>query len=164
MKHLTYIVQVLDFLAHKTRDIPVYQKHLNKMLDHCGHPPLLEKSSDSLSCTPVLEQYFTTLGCLLTQLPTQQEILKVLHAIQQLLLRPKPVALSSVKLELCIKAVELSKLPLILTQLLKTCSPEIHKKIIDIIYVIVLSSNTCCMFPTLILNLILLINIFLQVI
>lgn len=39
-------MQVLEFLAWKTRDNPDYQKHLDKMLEHCSWPPRFDKSSE----------------------------------------------------------------------------------------------------------------------
>lgn len=137
---------ILEFLARKILDNPEYRKYLNIMLDICAHPPLLEKSSECLSCSDIIVHYLTVLGYLLVLIPDNQEIIKTLDVINQLLIRSTPVEISAIKLEFLHSAVEKSRLPLILTDLIQISPSEIFKNILDTTFNVASISNVCCKF------------------
>ncbi|KAK0167140.1 hypothetical protein PV327_004576 [Microctonus hyperodae] len=144
VKHLPAIMTILEFLATKIQDIPEYKKYLNIMLDICAYPPLLEKSSEYLSCSDIIVHYFTVLGYLLVLIPNNQEIIKTLDIINKLLIRSTPVEISAIKLEFVHSAVEKSRLPLILSDLIQISSSEIFKDILDTTFNVASISNMCC--------------------
>ncbi|XP_044004058.1 uncharacterized protein LOC122849425 [Aphidius gifuensis] len=145
VKDLPAIMQVLEFLAWKTRDNPDYQKHLDKMLEHCCWPPRFDKSSEILSSRDVIEHYFSLLGYVIVILSNyQDDISKVLNALCQLLTKTKSIDKSAVKLEYRYEAVEKSKLPSIIANFIEICNIEIFDKVLDLIWIIVSISDTCC--------------------
>ncbi|KAK0094708.1 hypothetical protein PV326_010229 [Microctonus aethiopoides] len=144
VKHLPAIMEILEFLARKIQHNLEYKKYLNIMLDICAHPPLLEKSSEYLSCSDIIVHYFTVLGYLLVLIPNNLEIIKTLDVINQLLIRSTPVEISAIKLELLHSAVEKSRLPLILTDLIQISPSEIFKNILDTTFNVASISNVCC--------------------
>lgn len=77
-------------------------------------------------------------------LPNHLEILKVLDALCQLLTRSKSSDISAVKLDYCQRAVERSKLPMIIADLVAVCTPEIEKKLLNLTWIVVLISDECC--------------------
>ncbi|XP_046593942.1 cilia- and flagella-associated protein 69-like [Neodiprion lecontei] len=144
LKDLDDIMCILEFLALQARHVAEYQKYLDEMLDLCGMPPLLKKSSDGLFCVEILEHYFTLFAYLLVILPTVPEILMVHRAIHRLLDRKKVGHIAAVKLDHCHRAVEGSILPVTITALLEIATDEIHPRMLETTLLVASISHKCC--------------------
>ncbi|XP_063987765.1 uncharacterized protein LOC135167957 [Diachasmimorpha longicaudata] len=141
LKDLPDIVAVLEFLAWKTREIPEYQEPLLMILDAIRRPPEVEKPSENLTSSEVLQHYFTHLGCLLILLPRQEEIVKLLASLHGLLTRPKHPDVATIKLEYLLEAVENSSLPGILCRLIDNCPTEVLKDLLEVICHLAMTSE-----------------------
>ncbi|XP_017798308.1 PREDICTED: uncharacterized protein LOC108579312 [Habropoda laboriosa] len=133
-----YLHEVGDngyFLAENVQLVKEYELHFDRMLELCNLPPLLEKSFEGVTNCHILEQYFTLLGDLLVILPKHQA-LKVHQALHSLLLRTKLTNVNVIKLKHCRRAMEKSKLPLIVVELLQASFPDIYPKILDLIFLL----------------------------
>lgn len=138
-------MSVLEFLAWKTREVEGYRAHLGRMLQLCSRPPLLERASDSLTSSVITEHYFTLLGYLLTILPREEEIQQVRDALDALLIgQTKPANVAAVKLDFRRRAMENSKLPVIVAELLEAALPKIYPKILELAFVLTSVSRQCC--------------------
>ncbi|XP_011685792.1 PREDICTED: uncharacterized protein LOC105448749 isoform X2 [Wasmannia auropunctata] len=145
VKHLPAIMKVLEFLAWKTKEVNDYRVHLDRMLQLCSQPPLLEQTSESLAISVVMEHYFTLLGYLLTILPDEEDILRIHEALDCLLIkRTKPINVAAVKLDFRRQSMENSKLPIIVTELLEAAMPRIYPQILEIAHTLASISNQCC--------------------
>ncbi|XP_012288237.1 uncharacterized protein LOC105703988 [Orussus abietinus] len=142
--HLPALIEIIEFLAWKAREVPDYRIHLDRMLQLCGRPPRLEKTSENLFCGRVLQRYFTMFGYLLVILPAQREILQVHEALHELLTRTKPAVISAAKPELCRVAMENSELPVVVTRLAEFSPPHMYPKILDLIFLLASVSYKCC--------------------
>ncbi|KAI4500543.1 hypothetical protein M0802_004505 [Mischocyttarus mexicanus] len=141
VKHLPKVIKILEFLATNKNNVEDYHSHLDWMLEFSNRPPILERTSQSLLCLDIMEQYFTLFGYLLTILPNEQELLKVHEALRSLLIRTLPADSSAVKAELCRAAMERSNLSFRVTEILKTSSPEAYSNILELVFL--LSSISC---------------------
>jgi len=138
-------MKVLEFLAWKTREVNDYRMHLDRMLQLCSQPPLLKQTSESLASSVVMEHYFTLLGYLLTILPNKEDIQWIHEALDCLLIRRiKPTNIAAVKLDFCRRAMENSRLPIIIVELLEAAMPKMYPKILELAYMLVSISNQCC--------------------
>ncbi|XP_046742513.1 cilia- and flagella-associated protein 69-like [Diprion similis] len=146
VKDLDDIMCILEFLALQAQHVAEYQKYLNEILDLCGMPPLLKKSSEGLFCVEVLEHYFTLFAYLLVILPTVPEIFMVHEAIHRLLGRKKVGHIATVKLDHCHRAVEGSILPVIMTEMLEIATDEILPRMLETTLLVVSISHKCCTF------------------
>lgn len=140
------IIKILKFLAENVKTVEEYKLHLNRMLELCNIPPLLEKSSDSLIFDDIMKQYFTLLGQLLIILPTEQQILKIHKILHSLLLKTEIRNVAAVTFEYCRKAMEKSKLPIIVTELLSTSYLETYEKFLQLVFLLSSISYECCMY------------------
>lgn len=116
------------------------------MLEVIARPPELEKTSEILTCSKILQDYFSELGSLILLLPTHAEILNILGSLHELLTRPKKAEVSAIKLEYLHKGAENSDLPVILARLSPICPPEIWRNLLEVVCDIVTISKTCCRF------------------
>ena len=146
MKHLIAIMDILEFLSCKSKEVKYFQVHLDYMLDLCSQPLLLERNSKVLSCIEVLEQYFTVLGYLLLTLSTKEEISKICRALYYLLFKSNTVDVSTVPLEMRHQAMENSQLPVVLAKLLEVSSSDIYEQVLDLVFILVSVSSKCCEF------------------
>lgn len=137
-------MKILAFLAKNVTSIKEYELHLDQMLELCNLLPLLEKSSESLITLDIMEQYFTLLGHLLAILPTDKQALKIYEALRSLLLRTNSTNAATVKLEYRHRAMEKSRLPIILTNLLENSLPDTYPTILELIFLLSSVSYTCC--------------------
>ncbi|XP_043786646.1 cilia- and flagella-associated protein 69-like [Apis laboriosa] len=144
IKDLPLIIKVLKFLAENVKTVEEYKLHLNRMLELCNIPPLLEKSSDSLILDDIMEQYFTLLGHLLIILPTEHQILKIHRILHSLLLKTEIKNSAAVKFEHCRKAMEKSKLPIIIAELLRTSYLKMYEKILQLVFLLSSISYESC--------------------
>ncbi|KAG5314763.1 CFA69 protein, partial [Acromyrmex insinuator] len=145
VKHLPFIMKILEFLAWKSRETNDYRKHLNRMLQLCSKPPLLKQASESLTSSVIIEHYFTFLGYLLTILPNEEDVERIHEALDCLLIRQtKPMNVAAVKLDFCRRAMENSRLPIIIIELLEAAMPKIYPKILKLAYMVASISNQCC--------------------
>lgn len=145
VKHLPAVMKVLEFLAWKTREADDYQAHLDRMLHLCSQPPLLKQTSESLVSSVVMEHYFTLLGYLLTILPDEENVQWIYKALDCLLIkRTKPTNVAAVKLDLCRRTMENSRLPIIIVELLEDAMPKMYPQILELAYMLVSISNQCC--------------------
>ncbi|XP_015108721.1 cilia- and flagella-associated protein 69-like [Diachasma alloeum] len=144
VKDLPDIVIVLEFLGWKAREVPEYQEHLTTILGTISCPPEVEKPSENLTSSKILEHYFTHLGRLIILLPTQEGIIKLLGSFHELLTRPKRADISAIKLGYLYEAVEKSSLPVVLSRLINNCPPEISKNLLEVICDLVMTSEVCC--------------------
>lgn len=140
------IIKVLKFLAENVKTVKEYKIHLNRMLELCNIPPLLEKLSDNLILEDIMKHYFTLLGHLLIILPTEQQILKIHRILHSLLLKTKIKNIAAIKLEYCRKAVEKSELPIIIAELLRTSELKMYEKVLQLVFLLSSISYECCMY------------------
>lgn len=133
-------------MAENVNRVKEYELHLDRMLDLCDIPLVLEKSSESLIHEDVIEQYFTLLGHLLVILPTKKQALKVHKALHSLLLKKQKEDISAIQLEHCHKAVEKSKLPLTVVELLQASTTETYPKTLELVLLLSSISYKCCMY------------------
>ncbi|XP_076162248.1 cilia- and flagella-associated protein 69-like isoform X3 [Ptiloglossa arizonensis] len=143
VKDLPSVMKILAFLAKNVTSIKEYELHLDQMLELCNLLPLLEKSSESLITLDIMEQYFTLLGHLLAILPTDKQALKIYEALRSLLLRTNSTNAATVKLEYRHRAMEKSRLPIILTNLLENSLPDTYPTILELIFLLSSVSYTC---------------------
>ncbi|XP_018396892.1 PREDICTED: cilia- and flagella-associated protein 69-like, partial [Cyphomyrmex costatus] len=144
VKHLPAVMKILEFLAWKSREAE-YREHLDKMLQLCSQPPLLKQASESLTSSVVIEHYFTFLGYLLTILPNEEDVQRIHEALDCLLIRQtKPINIAAVKLDFRRRAMENSRLPIIIIELLDAAIPKIYPKILELAYMLASISNQCC--------------------
>ncbi|XP_033222568.1 cilia- and flagella-associated protein 69-like [Belonocnema kinseyi] len=144
IKHLAAVMDILEFLSLKAKSVKQYQIHLDRMLELCNQPLVLEKTSEILSCADVIEQYFTVLGYLLAILPSTAEVLQVYRAVGCLLIQSKHVEGSTIPLEICHRAMERSQLPIILAKLVQVSSFDIYERVLHLIFILVSVSSICC--------------------
>ncbi|KAG6796258.1 cilia- and flagella-associated protein 69 [Apis mellifera caucasica] len=144
IKDLPLIIKVLKFLAENVKTVKEYKIHLNRMLELCNIPPLLEKLSDNLILEDIMKHYFTLLGHLLIILPTEQQILKIHRILHSLLLKTKIKNIAAIKLEYCRKAVEKSELPIIIAELLRTSELKMYEKVLQLVFLLSSISYECC--------------------
>ncbi|XP_025073512.1 cilia- and flagella-associated protein 69-like [Pogonomyrmex barbatus] len=145
VKHLPAIIKVLEFLAWNSREIDDYRVHLNQMLQLCNRPPLLKHTSESLVISLVMEHYFTCLGYLLTILPFEEDVQRIYNILDCLLIgRTKSTNVAAVKLDFRRRAMENSKLPIIIVELLNAAMSKMYPKMLELAYILVSVSNQCC--------------------
>ncbi|XP_071562592.1 cilia- and flagella-associated protein 69-like [Temnothorax nylanderi] len=144
VKHLPAVMRVLEFLAWKTREANDYRAHLDRMLQLCSQPPLLKHTSESLVSSAVMEHYFTLLGYLLTILPDEEDVQRIHAALDCLLIKTKPKNVAAVKLDFRRRAMENSKLPIIIVELLEAAMLRMYQKILELAYMLASISNQCC--------------------
>ncbi|XP_018355188.1 PREDICTED: cilia- and flagella-associated protein 69-like [Trachymyrmex septentrionalis] len=145
VRHLPVIMKILEFLAWKSRETNDYQEHLDRMLQLCSQPPLLKQASESLTSSVIIEHYFTFLGYLLIILPNEEDVQRIHEALDCLLIRQtKPINIAAVKLDFCRRAMENSRLPIIIIELLEAAMPKIYPKILELAYTVASISNQCC--------------------
>ncbi|XP_035727792.1 uncharacterized protein LOC118444056 [Vespa mandarinia] len=144
VKHLPMVIKIIEFLVTNAKSVEDYRLHLDQMLEFSNRPPLLEKFFQNVTCSDIMEQYFTFFGYLLTILPRKQELLKVHEALRSLLIRTVPGDPSAVKSEICRAAMEKSNLSFIVTEILKTSSPEEYPTILELIFLLSSISCLCC--------------------
>ncbi|XP_018301515.1 cilia- and flagella-associated protein 69 [Mycetomoellerius zeteki] len=145
VKHLPSIMKILEFLAWNSREANDYREHLDRMLQLCSQPPLLKQASESLISSVVIEHYFTFLGYLLTILPNEEDVQQIHEALDCLLIRQtKPMNVAAVKLDFRRRAMENSRLPIIIIELLEAAMPKIYPKILELTYMVASISNQCC--------------------
>ncbi|KAL6417927.1 hypothetical protein ACFW04_007249 [Cataglyphis niger] len=145
VKHLPAVTKVLEFLAWKSREVSDYRVHLYRMLHLCNRPPLLKRTSESLVSLAIMEHYFTTLGYLLIILPNEEEIQQVQEALDCLLIeRKKATNVAAIKLDLRRRAMENSKLPTTIVELLEAALPRIYPKILKVTFILASISSQCC--------------------
>lgn len=138
-------MKVLEFLAWKSREVDDYRAHLDRMLRLCNRPPLLERTSESLVGFAIMEHYFTTLGYLLIILPDEEAIQLIREALDCLLIgRAKVTHVAAVKLDLRRRAMESSKLPIIVVQLLEAALTRMYPKILELTFILASVSSRCC--------------------
>ncbi|XP_043283076.1 uncharacterized protein [Venturia canescens] len=147
--NLDLVSRLLEFVALKSGIFAEFKVLLNRMLRLCKLPLVLQKTSDSLRYNDAVELYFSTLGHLMTEaLHKDHEILMVLEAISNLLvLRKNNDQLASVpylKLEICHKAMEKSRLPIHLMELLRVSSLAVYDQALNVVLILVTTSNNCC--------------------
>lgn len=133
-------------MAENVKTVKEYKLHLNRMLELCNIPPLLEKSSDNLIVDDIMEHYFTLLGDLLIISPTEQQILKIHKILHSLLLKTKIKNIAAVKFEYCRKAMEKSQLPIIIAELLRASYSKMYEKILQLVFLLSSISYECCMY------------------
>ncbi|XP_024880863.1 cilia- and flagella-associated protein 69-like, partial [Temnothorax curvispinosus] len=144
VKHLPAVMKVLEFLAWKTREANDYRAHLDRMLQLCSQPPLLKHTSESLVSSAVMEHYFTLLGYLLTILPDEEDVQRIHAALDCLLIKTKPKNVAAVKLDFRRRAMENSKLPIIIVELLEAAMLKMYTKMLELAYMLASISNQCC--------------------
>lgn len=145
VKHLPTVTKIIEFLATNAKNVQDYRSHLDEMLEYSNRPPLLEKFIENVTCSDIMEQYFTFFGHLLTILPRKQELLKVHEALRTLLIRTVPADHpSAVKSEICRAAMEKSNLSITVTEILNTSSVEEYPMILELIFLLSSISCVCC--------------------
>lgn len=145
VKHLPAVTKVLEFLAWKSREVSDYRVHLYRMLHLCNRPPLLKRTSESLVSLAIMEHYFTTLGYLLIILPNEEEIQQIHEALDYLLIeRKKATNVAAIKLDLRRRAMENSKLSIIIVQLLEAALTRMYPKILELTFMLASISSQCC--------------------
>lgn len=132
-------------MAENVNRVKEYELHLDRMLELCNIPLLLEKSSESLIHEDIIEQYFTLLGHLLVILPTKKQALKV-HKVLHSLLSKTQKDVSAIQLEHYRKAVEKSKLPLTVVELLQASTTDTYAKTLELVFLLSSISYKCCMY------------------
>lgn len=148
MKHLPAVMKVLEFLAWKSRKVEGYRAYLDRMLQLCSRPPLLERSFASLIDSVIMEHYFTLLGYLLTILPDEDEIQRIYEALDCLLIgRTKLMNVAAVKLDFRRRAMENSRLPITVVELLEAALPKIYPRILELAFMLASISRQCCKPP-----------------
>lgn len=138
------IIKILEFLAQNVQAFEEYEPHLERMLDLCNLPPLLERSSEAATNSDIMEQYFTLLGHLLLFLPTDARVLKIHKALYSLLLGTRSIDITAVKREYCCRAMEKSNLPITLTELLCASLLDTYEKVLELVLLLSSISHTCC--------------------
>lgn len=133
-------------MAENVNRVKEYELHLDRMLELCNIPLLLEKSSENLIHEDIIGQYFTLLGHLLVILPTKKQALKVHKALHSLLLKTQKKDISAIQLEHCRKAMEKSKLPLTVVELLQASTTETYPKTLELVFLLSSISYKCCMY------------------
>lgn len=138
-------MQVLEFLARRSKQVQDYRAHLDRMLQLCSRPPLLRRTSESLVSSAVMEEYFTLLGRLLTILPIEEQCRQICDAVDCLLIgRARLTNVAAVKMDLRRRAVENSRLPIIVVELLETALPEAYSIFLKVAFVLASISYQCC--------------------
>ncbi|KAL2713449.1 cilia- and flagella-associated protein 69-like isoform X1 [Vespula squamosa] len=144
VKHLPMVIKIIEFLETNAEHVEDYRLHLDQMLEFSNRPPLLEKFSENITCSDIMEQYFTFFGYLLTILERKQELLKVHEALRSLLIRTVPADPSAVKPEICRAAMEKSDLSLTVAGILNTSSLEKYPMVLELIFLLSSISCVCC--------------------
>ncbi|XP_076754246.1 uncharacterized protein LOC143425386 [Xylocopa sonorina] len=141
IKDLPLVMKVLKFLADRVKSVKEYELHLNRMLELCNIPPLLERPSEASINYDIMKQYFTLLGQLLIILPTKQQVLNVHKALYSLLLKTRVKYINAIKVEYCHKAMEKSMLPVIAVELVQASHQEMYPTNLELVFL--LSSVSC---------------------
>lgn len=145
MKHLPAVMKVLEFLNWKSRKVEDYRPHLDRMIQLCGRPPLLERTSESLFSSVLMEHYFTFLGYLLTMSQNEEEFRRTHDVLSRLLIeRTKSTNIAAIKLDLCRRAMESSRLPIVAAELLEAASPNVYPRVLELAYMLASVSHQCC--------------------
>lgn len=138
-------MKVLEFLAWKSREVDDYRVHLDRMLRLCNRPPLLKRTSESLVSFAIMEHYFTMLGYLLIILPKEEDIQQIHEALDCLLIgRTKVTHVAAMKLDLRRRAMENSRLPVIIVELLEAALTRMYPKILELAFMLASVSSQCC--------------------
>ncbi|XP_043682372.1 uncharacterized protein LOC122635790 [Vespula pensylvanica] len=143
VKHLPMVIKIIEFLKTNAKHVEDYRLHLDQMLEFSKRPPLLEKFSQNITCSDIMEQYFTFFGYLLI-LRSKQELLKVHEALRSLLIRTVPADPSAVKSEICRAAMEKSNLCFTVIGILNTSSTEEYPMMLELIFLLSSISYVCC--------------------
>ncbi|CAL7952404.1 unnamed protein product [Xylocopa violacea] len=141
IKDLPLVIKVLKFLADRVKSVKEYELHLNRMLELCNIPPLLERPSEASINSDIMEQYFTLLGQLLVILPTKRQVLNVHKALYSLLLKTRVKYINAIKVEYCHKAMEKSMLPVTVVKLVQASHQETYPTNLELVFL--LSSVSC---------------------
>ncbi|XP_057330904.1 cilia- and flagella-associated protein 69-like [Microplitis mediator] len=144
LKYLPAVTELLQFLAWKANDIPGYKIHLNNMIKLSSYPLLLEKSSDNISYSEILDFYFTVLGYLTILLPHEDQIINILKTFNKLLVRPTSFDVFMVKLDVYHRSIEKSQVSIIFVKLIEISSPGIYRNVLDTAQIILSISHICC--------------------
>ncbi|CAK9815304.1 hypothetical protein ANTQUA_LOCUS8376 [Anthophora quadrimaculata] len=140
IKDLPLVIKILKFLAENVQSVKEYQLHFDRMLELCNLPPLLERSSEGVVNSHIIEEYFTLLGDLLVILPLEQ-VVKVHKALHSLLVRTKLTNVNVIKLKYCREAMEKSKLPLTVVELLQASSTDMYPKNLELVFLLSSTSH-----------------------
>ncbi|CAK9831943.1 Cilia- and flagella-associated protein 69 [Anthophora retusa] len=140
IKDLPLVIKILKFLAENVQSVKEYQLHFDRMLELCNLPPLLERSSEGVVNSHIIEEYFTLLGDLLVILPLEQAV-KVHKALHSLLVRTKLTNVNVIKLKHCREAMEKSKLPLTVVELLQASSTDMYPKNLELVFLLSSTSH-----------------------
>ncbi|KAF7383059.1 hypothetical protein HZH68_014908 [Vespula germanica] len=142
VKHLPMVIKIIEFLKTNAKHVEDYRLHLDQMLEFSKRPPLLEKFSQNITCSDIMEQYFTFFGYLLI-LRSKQELFKVHEALRSLLIRTVPADPSAVKSEICRAAMEKSNLCFTVIGILNTSSTEEYPMLLELIFLLSSISYVC---------------------
>lgn len=92
-----------------------------------------------------MQHYFTLLGYLLTILPDEEGVQRIHEALDCLLIgRKKSTNIAAVKLDFRHRAMEDSRLPIIIVELLEAALPKMYPTILELAYMLASVSNQCC--------------------
>lgn len=92
-----------------------------------------------------MQHYFTLLGYLLTILPDEEDVLRIHEALDCLLIeRKKSTNIAAVKLDFRRRAMEDSRLPIIIVELLEAALLKMYPTILELAYMLASVSNQCC--------------------
>lgn len=146
MKHLSAIMKVLEFLAWKSSEVKDYRIYLDRMLWLCSKPPLLERTSESLVSSAIMEHYFTLLGYLLAIVSREEEILRIHDALDCLLIgRARPATnVAAVKLDFRRCSMENSRLPITIVELLRGATLGVYPQVLQVAFTLTSVSHKCC--------------------
>lgn len=84
------------------------------------------------------------LGYLLIILSNEEEIQKIHEALDCLLIEQKVTNVTAIKLDLRRRAMESSKLPIIIVELLKAALTRMYPKILELTFILASISSQCC--------------------
>lgn len=139
------MIQVLEFLACRSKEVKEYEAHLDRMLEIAKRPPRLKRMSENLVSSVVMEQYFTLLGHLLTILSDKEQHRQICDAIDSLLIaRAELTNVTAVRMDLRHRAVENSCLPNIVVGLLENALPKAYTMFLELASVLASVSFQCC--------------------
>ncbi|XP_076254311.1 cilia- and flagella-associated protein 69-like [Rhynchophorus ferrugineus] len=131
-------------LKEKVKEEPLYNNILHKFIDRFSIPPILMKSSDVLTYSVDLQQYFSWLGFLLIWTEDSSMQMKIIEAIYILLTVDYSEYRNYLRLEVRKQKAENSLLAETIGEYVEVCNDDVYNELLKIILVLCSDSKVAC--------------------
>lgn len=165
MRDLPFITRILELILEKPERMSLFRKQFETILSIGAVPPMLVCSTEILSCSKNIEEYFTFLGiqnlylftplinkntlivaCMLARLQETCFVNLIVDSMYSLLHHKTPRGICCVTPKMCYAALEASSLIEICGQLAEIADENLYTKLLKLFVYIVKISPVACKF------------------